>query len=191
MSKKAVRKCFKNDCTSLLSTDIKQILVAPFDELPADMQKLCSFFLHLAPDIESVHSSKIPEELHAELFLRMLQDRHFKYQYFCPANAQIQKELEKGFLDEETLCLNCKRFVCKKQKQVKGQLLESDLDCFLRHIRNAIAHGRVYYLHSGKRVHIVFEDINPKGKLSARIVCIKADLQCWKRTLEAPNNYTN
>ena len=46
--------------------------------------------------------------------------------------------------------------------------LQRDLDCFLRHIRNAIAHGRVYYNHAGNRVHIVFEDENITPELEHR-----------------------
>ena len=59
----------------------------------------------------------------------------------------------------------------------------------IRHIRNSIAHGRIYYSHTGNRIHIVFEDANSTGNLSARIVCIKADLEHWKRILSNPEVY--
>lgn len=193
MSKKAkdtaTEKCLKNCCKIAINTDINSILVAPFDGVTPDIHRLFSYFLHNAPDIQSVHSKTIPLEFHSGLFSRMLQNRHFYYQKFCWLNAPIQKELEKGFLAGDALCLKCKRFVCKKEQRRKNQLPESDLDCFLRHIRNAIAHGRVYYLHGGNRVHIIFEDINDAGNITARIVCIKADLEYWKKTLENPKNY--
>lgn len=182
-------KCVKNNCRTVVNTNIGQILASPFENLPADIQRLFSYFLHMAPDISSVHSLKIPETLHTELFRRMMDNRHFYYQKFCCSNATIQKELEQGFLSGDALCLKCKRYVCKKNKGKKGSPAESDLDCFLRHIRNAIAHGRVYYLHAGNRVHIIFEDTSESKNISARIVCIKADLEHWKKILEQPKNY--
>ena len=193
MSKKskatATEKCLKGCCKKAVNTDINSIIVSPFNELTTDIHRLFSYFLHNAPDINSVHSRVIPVELHSELFSQMLQNRHFCYQKFCWSNAPIQKELEKGFLTGDALCLKCKRFVCKKKQRRKNQPPESDLDCFLRHIRNAIAHGRIYYLHGGNRIHIVFEDINDANNTTARIVCIKADLEHWKKVLENPKNY--
>ncbi len=179
-------KCVQNNCKKGVNTNIVQILTPPFEEVPADTQRLFSYFLHMAPDISSVHSSKIPEILHTELFRRMMENRHFHYEKFCCSNAPIQKELDQGFLSGDALCLKCKRYVCKKSKGRQGLPAESDLDCFLRHIRNAIAHGRVYYLHAGNRVRIIFEDINESKNISARIVCIKADLEHWKKILEKP-----
>lgn len=190
LNKKTIkRKCIKNNCKTVVYTKMRKILVAPFDVLPTDTQQLLSYFLHRAPDISSVHSTKISPWLHSELFSQMMDCRHFYYQKFCWSNAPIQKELEKGHLSGSELCLKCKRYVCKKEKRNKGQPPESDLDCFLRHIRNAIAHGRVFYLHTGNRVHFVFEDINKSKNISARIVCIKADLKRWKKVLDQPKNY--
>lgn len=119
----------------------------------------------------------------------MLKERPFKYQKFCAFNAQIEKELKQANLDGDDICLKCKRFVCKRKQTKNGAFPETDLDCFLRHIRNSIAHGRVYCLHGGNRVRIVFEDENSSGNLSARIVCIKADLEHWKKVLSNPAYY--
>lgn len=113
----------------------------------------------------------------------MMEKRHFKYSHFCSSNVIIEKELQKGYLNGTELCLKCKRFVCKKRKTQNNFIHESDLECFLRHIRNSIAHGRVYLLHAGNKIHIVFEDLNKSGKISARIICIKADLEYWKEVL--------
>lgn len=181
--------CVKNNCQTVVNTKLCKIMVAPFDELPTDAQRLLSYFLHKAPDISSVHSMKIIPGLHAELFRQMVESRHFYYQKFCWFNAPIKKELEKGHLYGDELCLKCKRFVCKKEKRNKEQSQETELDCFLRHIRNAIAHGRVFYLHAGNRVHFVFEDVNKSKNISARIICIKADLMHWKKVLDNPKNY--
>lgn len=177
------RKCIKNNCTTAVNIDMQEILTAPFESLPKDIQRLLSYFLHKAPDISSVHSSKISQEFHAEIFHQMMENRHFYYKKFCGFNAPIKKELEQGFLNGNKLCLKCKRYVCKKEKR-KKESTESDLDCFLRHKRNAIAHGRVHYLHKRNRVHFMFEDVNKSKNISARIVCVKADLEHWKKFLE-------
>lgn len=182
-------KCISPDCRVCTSFQLDDLLIVPFEGGTPDTRKLFSYFLYSAPNIESTHSKKIPLDLHNEIFNRMIDKRHYKYQKFCGASAVIDKELEKGHLDGDSFCLKCKRFVCKKKQTTKGKLPESDLDCFLRHIRNSIAHGRVYFLHGGNKIHIVFEDENTTGNLSARIVCIKADLEHWKRVLSDKKYY--
>ena len=183
------KKCVETSCSKSVQCDLNRLLIVPFDGGTTDTQKLFSFFLHRAPDVESAHSKRIPAVKHSAIFNMMMETRHFKYQKFCWAQSPIEKELSKGYLSDENICLKCKRFVCKKKQTVKGMPIETDLDCFLRHIRNSIAHGRVYYSHAGNCVHIVFEDENNSGNLSARIVCIKADLEHWKRVLSNPENY--
>ena len=182
--------CIKKDCIKRINRPLQDILIAPFEEGTPEIRKLFAYYLQDAPNIESAHSMKIHRSLHADIFDRMLEGRHFKHQKFCGSNATIENELEKGFLNGNNICLKCKRFVCKKKKTDKGKEQETDLDCFLRHIRNAIAHGRVYYCHAGNRIHVIFEDKNSSGKLSARIVCIKADLDHWKRVLSDKRYYT-
>ncbi len=183
------KQCIDSNCKKYVDHQMSEMLIAPFEGGTTDTQKLFSYFLHSAPDIESTHSRRIPRTKHSGIFELMMQNRHFFYQKFCWFNAPIEKELAKGHLDGEEMCLKCKRYVCKKKQIPKSQPQESDLDCFLRHIRNSIAHGRVFFCHAGNRVHIVFEDKNTSGNLSARIVCIKADLEHWKRVLSNPNNY--
>ena len=176
--------CIENNCIKVQKDNLEKMKIAPFEdnyEKKSDMIKLFSFFLHFAPDIDSAHSRKISQDKHKEIWNEMMESRHFKYGDFCVANKRIEDALAPAHLDGEMLCLKCKRYVCKRKKTING-VQETDLDCFLRHIRNAIAHGRVYYLHKGNRVHILFEDMNNK-KISARILCIKADLAHWKKVL--------
>ena len=182
-------RCIETACSKSMYHNLNDLLITPFEEGTTDTQKLFSFFLHSAPDIESAHSKRIPVVKHSAIFNMMMEKRHFKYQKFCWAQTSIEKELSKGYLNGETLCLKCKRFICKKRQISKNKPIETDLDCFLRHIRNSIAHGRVYYSHAGNRIHIIFEDENSTGNLSARIVCIKADLEHWKRILSNPEIY--
>lgn len=180
-------QCVKADCTNCVMHSITDTRIAPFEDVSRKMQKLFSYFLHLAPDITSYLSKTIPVQKHDEIFARMFDGRHFKYQHFCASNKNIGKEFAKAHLNGEDLCYKCKRYVCKKRRP---EFKESDLDCFLRHIRNAIAHGRVSYVHAGNRIHVVFEDENTTRNLSARIICTKADLEHWKKVLSCPKNYT-
>jgi hypothetical protein len=181
--------CIETDCSKSKQTKLGNFLIIPFEGGTAEIQKLFSYFLYSVPDVESTHSHQIPKAKHSSIFDMMMKKRHFRYQKFCSSQAHIEKELSKGYLNGDAICLKCKRFVCKKKQARDGIPPETDLDCFLRHIRNAIAHGRVYCNHAGNRIHIVFEDKNSTGKLSARIVCIKADLELWKRILSKPENY--
>lgn len=183
MKEKSI-KCISSDCRVCLDSKLNDLLIVPFEEGTTDTRKLFSYFLYSAPNIKSVHSKRLRQDLHYDIFEQMMDKRHYKYQKFCGASAKMDKELNKGHLGGDSICLKCKRFVCKKKRTEKGGIPESDLDCFLRHIRNSIAHGSVYFLHAGNRIHIVFEDKNKAGNLSARIICIKADLEHWKRILE-------
>lgn len=182
-------KCLSSDCQICSAFQLKNLLIIPFEYETDNIRKLFTYFLYSAPNIKSPHSEKISKTQHSAIFERLMDNRHFKYKKFCAANAVIEKELAKGCLNLDSICLKCKRFVCKRKQTPKGGLPESDLDCFLRHIRNSIAHGRVYYLHRGNRIHIVFEDENTTGNLSARIVCIKADLEHWKKVLSDKRYY--
>lgn len=182
MAKKSVN-CVTANCKIQTEIFLDDFLIIPFDNGTDELKKLFSYFLYNAPNIESKHSPKISREFHDIILQTMLENRHFKYENFCNFNAKIDSELKKGHLEGSEICLKCKRFVCKRKKPSNSKHLESDLECLLRHIRNAIAHGKVYCLHGGNKIHIVFEDENTTKKVSARIVCIKADLEHWKRIL--------
>lgn len=173
-------------CNFNQKLNICDLLNVPFEIDHKELQKLLSYFLHLSPEISSVHSLKISPELHNNIFQEMMRGRAFKYENFCSSNSKISRELIKAELSGNKLCFKCKRFICKRRHTDKGQLPESNLSCFLRHIRNAIAHGRFYYKHTGNRVFIMFEDMNDQ-EISARIVCNLADLQHWKSVLSNHN----
>ena len=177
-------KCLETSCQKCNYLRINDYLIIPFEEGPKEINRILTYFLYSAPCIESLHAKNIPKEKHDDIFEKMICNRHFKYKNFCNFNSKIEKELLKGFLQNEDICIKCKRFVCKRKRPVKNKENETDLECFLRHIRNAIAHGRVYYVHGGNRVHIMFEDKNTTDKISARIVCIKADLEYWEKVLK-------
>lgn len=129
MTKKPL-DCVTSNCRIYVKYSLDSLLVTPFEECTADVKKLFSYFLHNAPNIESIHSEKIPNELHDSIFDRMINDRHFKYQNFCNSNASINKELEKGYLLGDSVCLKCKRFVCKKKKTVNLNSLKAIQNAF-------------------------------------------------------------
>lgn len=181
--------CFDSNCSRCHKHSLQSIIIAPFEAGTEDTRRLFSYFLHIAPNIESVHSKTISESMHYDIFETMMKNRHFEHGHFCRPSATIDNELESEHLKGDNLCLKCKRYVCKRKQAGKNSKKESDLECFLRHIRNAIAHGRVYYCHTGNKIHIVFEDENESKNLSARIVCVKADLEHWKKVLSDKKYY--
>lgn len=150
-----------------------------------ELRQLFAFFEHRAPNIESVHSHILAESLHEQTLAQMLRDnRSF---VFCAHSVSTESELEKLGLAGNSLCSRCKRFLCKRSghdsKRVPGQK-ETDLECLLRHIRNAIAHGHVFIIHGGNYISILFEDLNERKKITARIICCQADLKKWRAVLE-------
>lgn len=172
------------DCSRKCISKLTDCMVTYKDCEDVKLVKLFVYYLYYAPGIESVHAEDISRELHEDVFNRMVEDRHFLYGRICADNNNaMSRELKNGELDGDAFCQKCKRYVCKKKRTTKGQIAESRLECFLRHIRNAIAHGRIYYQHGGNRIHIVFEDVTSRGNLSARIVCIRSDLEYWRTIL--------
>ncbi len=184
-------KCINGVCVKGFKKNIYKLQIIPLNGNGTKLEKIFSYFLYSAPNIDSINSKKIPIEKHNEVFERMMNERHFVYKKFCSSNTNIEKVFSEAYLNGTNLCLKCKRFVCKKKKTRTNELSETDLDCFLRHIRNSIAHGRVYCNHIGNKIYIVFEDENKNKNLSSRIVCIKADLECWKSILMSPIYYKN
>ena len=175
----------KEYCKKQKYDRLDHILIPPFETGNDELSKLLSFFLHKAPDISSIHSRRIDNQnnVHDLILVQMLDGRSFKQGIdFCASNCKIEKRLTRIGLSGDKVCLKCKRGVCKKNP-VKDNHEESDLDCLLRHLRNSIAHGRFYYNHAGNRIYLMFEDVNPSGNLSARLICLRADLEHWKEIL--------
>lgn len=177
------KKDYYKECKCKPKQKLKSISVAPFQTGNSKISSLLAYFLHEAPNIESAHSLIIDKSIHDEIINKMFESRKFIEKKFCAFNCKIEEELKKYKLEGEEICLGCERILCKYEKP-SNNIKETDLECLLRHIRNSIAHGRVYYRHLGNRIQIMFEDINKNKKLTARIVCISADLKHWKYILE-------
>lgn len=189
MDDKQKFQCSLSQCKKGVLTDIQFFNIPPLNYENKTLNQLLIYFLHLSPDIESTWSLSIKREKHLILFQQMFDNRHFEYKKFCGSNTKIEPEMIHAGLLGKDLCLKCKRFVCKKRQNTKKILPETDLDCFLRHVRNSIAHGNVFIFPIKNIIRILFEDYNETGKLSARILCLKSDLEHWKKILSNKNNY--
>ncbi|GHV17316.1 hypothetical protein FACS189425_03300 [Clostridia bacterium] len=165
---------------------IEKYHVLPFEETDSETLKLLSYFLHLAPNIESEHSRKITRSAMNTALNKItssFEDSDFQ---FIRANVQINKELEKVNIGDNFINLKKCAFVCKYKEDEHRQILETDLACLLRHIRNAIAHSHFHYKHLGNQIFLMFEDHSTCGKknISSRIILSRAELARWKKILE-------
>lgn len=174
-------KCKKNYKNYIVT---EKDLMVPYMNDYGDLNKLLAFYQYCAPDINSVHSLKMPKEYHDEVIEKMFNKK--KEYIFCANNANFDNVSKSIALNKNEICLRCKRLVCKRKSAnyQRGLETESKLDSFLRHMRNAIAHGRVYIKNGGNYIGLLFEDCNNNGNISARIVCCKADLKKWKKIIE-------
>ena len=100
-------------CKYIQKYNFINFLTVPFEIEHKELQKLLSYFLHLSPGINSVHSVKINGELHKTIFQEMMRGRAFKYEHFCSSNTKISKELQKATLSGTSFCFKCKRFIQK------------------------------------------------------------------------------
>lgn len=182
-------QCFLPTCKKSELSDIQFFETPPLNYENKSLHQLFIYYLHLSPDIESTWSLSIKREKHPIIFQQLFENRHFEYKRFYSSNTQIEPEMIHAGLSGTDICLKCKRFVCKKKQNTKKMLPETDLDCFLRHMRNSIAHGNVFIIPRKNRIHILLEDYNSTGNLSARILCTKSDLDHWKKILDYKNNY--
>lgn len=180
-------KCIKSECTK----DAPKFIISNKnaysikDSKIGELKKLLDYFLLRAPNIDSYSSSNLPTIHHEEVFLEILKGKFF-YKFYSD-NTRLELKLGEFALDGNEICSWCKRFVCKKYNKSKNLPNgESDLDCLLRHIRNAIAHGRVFVLYKKKSyIQVLFHDVNKNGNHSAFIICNQADLKSWRKILNA------
>lgn len=167
--------------------EIKDILdyrVVPFEIKDEKIEKLFSYFLHLAPTIESESSSNI---LRCDLdkawtnFLANTGIKDDSFHFYAPGNLD-EKKLYYYYLSGcSPVNKNRKGFICcRKSKE------ESEPECLLRHIRNSIAHSNVFLLKI-RRKFILFDDFNKNGNQTARILFSQTDLSTLKRDIVSVN----
>ena len=159
--------------------DILQNRILPFDIEDEKMRRLFSFFLHSAPTIESATAANIP----ADRLMSNWNTYIFGYSRddyaIIASNCTFNNYLQKHHLDNDVvLSRKAKGFVCKRKATN-----ETDYECLLRHLRNAIAHSNVYMINAGNRKFILFEDFNQNKKQNARILLSQTELMRLKSTI--------
>ena len=156
MSKKYVCSHTKADITHLAKT--------PFDLSIKNSNSVVTYFLYYAPNIESKFSvGKIEGEAAVNCLNKLIQ-KSSSWNEFA--------------LCGDSLCLDCSRMTYTKSEN------ESELTALLRHIRNSLAHGLLYFQKKKKRNCLLLEDYSRKRKLTARIVISFMQLEEWKAILE-------
>jgi len=149
------------------------------------LRQLFSYFQYRAPNIDSLKSPMLDIAFHEDVLAKMTKGKPDFH--FCSQNANTEEELKKVALEGVSICSWCKRFMCKRMTRPAKRdstRAETDLECFLRHLRNSIAHGHVFVIHGENYINILFDDVNTDGNITARIVCCQADLRKWRNELE-------
>lgn len=167
----------------MIIQDILQKRVSAFELENQKLKKLFSFYLHLAPTIDSRTAASIPDERLLEnwnAFKATLPQNSFA---FIAPNCKIETYFQKyNLLETSEVNRRKKAFVCKKMDSK-----ETEYQCLLRHLRNAIAHSNVFLEDTGNRKYILFEDYGgPKNtRISARIFLSQTDLSLLKKQIMA------
>ncbi len=159
--------------------------VVPAECEIGELRQLFSYFQYRAPNIESAKSPMLDFSCHEDVLHEITKGRDEFC--FCNQNAKTEEELSNLALNGTKLCSWCKRFLCKRMNNPAKRdpsRRETDLECLLRHLRNAIAHGHVFVIHSGNYISLLLEDTNDNGNTTARIICCQADLKKWRAILE-------
>ena len=155
--------------------------ITPFDIDDPKLIKLFSFFLHTAPRISSNRAVSIDDIRLMVNWNTFITDfENSSYQFVATTYPKSIASLYENYhlASSSELKRRARGFVCRKKDKD-----ELDVVCLLRHIRNAIAHCNVYYLNSGNRKFILFEDCNDKSKPTARILFSQTDLKKLKDTI--------
>ncbi len=163
--------------------DILENHIIPFEHTDESIKKLFSFFLHLAPTIESKSAGQLPSDgldVAWKSFLNDTSISHKDYQIYAPGYIKDKQllyyKLDKG----GSVNRKTKRFICNRKQLGKKE--EHDLEVLLRHIRNSIAHSNVYVLDQGRK-YIIFDDYNKKENMTARILLSQTDLKKLRHVL--------
>lgn len=159
--------------------EIKKNRIEPFNIDDIKLIKLFSFFLSSAPTIDSRMAAVLDKNRLAHNWNNYIQSIEEKNYVIISPNAKIEKHLEKYELDDmSTISRRRKGFVCKRKDKH-----ETDPQCVLRHIRNAIAHSNVFLSNAGNRKYIYLEDFNQSKNQSAAMLFSQADLLRLKKEI--------
>lgn len=163
--------CKKSDFNSK-----SKLLIVPMEIENEELRQLFSYYLYRAPYIPSCHSKKlgigkIDKDKEEEILKKVFVTQNNEVEFRTNRKSFIRR-LESMQLNNSSVCLRCKRGVCIFRRESDF----SKLRCLIRHIRNSIAHGYVYYEYDNRIHRIMFEDYDRNNNISAKVVCVKADL---------------
>lgn len=152
----------------------------PFEIDDEKLKKLFSFFLHSAPTIDSETATQIEEDRLIQNWGNYIANFDSKKYRFLKPNCAIENYFEEyGVSSDSEIKRKTHGFVCKLR-----DTYEPEHTCFLRHIRNAIAHSHVYVINAGNRKFVLFEDFNDRTKKqTSRILLSQTDLQRLKNEI--------
>lgn len=175
-------KCIKKDCNKTVQHFVisKDAAINPQTCEIGNLRELFGYFQYKAPNTSSYQCTNLDSSYHANAYREMTKSWKNENFGIIPSNAPFGERSRQYALDGESICSYCKRFACKR-KQSRNGTRETDFDCLVRHIRNSLAHGRVFVIHGGNSIKILFEDYDPRRKvITSRIVCNQSDLKKWR-----------
>lgn len=162
----------------MIIADILNNNIVPFEIVDEKLKSLFSYFLHIAPTIDSAHAQPIQtNELESawQHFIQEINIASTDYHVYAPGYISTDILSRYRLRHDDSASRKSKRFVCNF-KEHEGQ----ELGCLLRHIRNSIAHGYVYVVGDGRK-YILFDDYNKSNNLTARILFSQTDLSKLRR----------
>ncbi len=158
--------------------NINDLQIVPFED-GLVIDDVLNYFLYLAPSITSIHSEEIDFN-DIKLFDEFIKAANIKpimiMKHYSTASYQ------KMGLFGDNICIKCNRFILTITQN--DGVYESFLESLLRHLRNAIAHGSVYYYRDEDGDFMFFEDKNYRQNLTSRIVLDKKSLELLKSLIE-------
>lgn len=163
-----------------------KMLIVPMEIENEELRQVFSFFLYRAPFIPSCHSmivEKVDSDKEEEILKKLLINTNNEVEFRTNKKSFLNK-IESMQLHNSSVCLRCKRGVCIFRRESDF----SKLRCLIRHIRNSIAHGYVYYEYDNRIHRIMFEDYDRNKNISARIVCVKSDLLELRKMIRSMNS---
>lgn len=164
--------------------NIRNWLVIPYKETKSTINSLLAFFQYESPNESSIHSSVLETSEHDVVIDKIIECTPFSAAEFVKKQKSVISKLKDLALYGDSIYFQYPRFVCYQRPRHNGNEVESRLLCFLKHIRNSIAHGRLYISKDPQNPYFLFEDVKD-GEISARIFCRKNDLEKWKTIIES------
>lgn len=178
-------KCITGRCNKTVQHFVisKENAVNPQTCDIGELRQLFGFFQYKAPNTSSFQCDKLDESYHKDLFAEMTKSWKEENYKIIAHSVTYDSESVNFALFGSDLCSYCKRYLCKRLKSKNGHR-ETDFDCLIRHIRNSIAHGRVFVIHGGNSIKVMFEDYDAHNNvISGRIVCNQSDLKKWRTAI--------